>query len=167
MLQKDAVKSMPLTPRYLQLVCRDCGAVSLCGPTEILARLRAAGMLRREKEPSWELISELLPKARDRFLCAQCGAANVTVTPLEDEFDDEPGTAGRACIDCGQRIPVERLALFPEMTRCARCQQRRESGQDAETPEFCPRCGAVMVPRMCSGQGITRYAMRCPDCGGR
>jgi hypothetical protein len=62
---------MPSPSGYVQLTCPQCTAVSLCGPTELLARLRAAGMLRREKEPSSELVAELLATATDRFVCAK------------------------------------------------------------------------------------------------
>jgi hypothetical protein len=158
---------MAPTP-YLQLTCSACGAVSVCGPTEILARLRAAGMLRREKEPSWELIAELLPGAAERLACSSCGQAGLTITPLKDEFDDMPfGSADRPCVSCGRPIPPERIEVFPDARYCAQCQEQGERGNDRESPEFCPRCGAVMVPRMCSGRGISRYEMRCPDCGGR
>lgn len=35
----------------------------------------------------------------------------------------EPGTPGeRACADCGQAIPAERLAILPHATRCVQCQ---------------------------------------------
>lgn len=30
------------------------------------------------------------------------------------------------CEDCGSVIPAERLALFPEATRCVACQRRQE-----------------------------------------
>ncbi len=154
--------------RYVQLTCPQCAAVSVCGPIEMLARLRAAGMLRREKEPSSELVAELLETAKGRFVCSQCGGLGLTVAPLEDEFGDEAwGAVQRRCTSCGQVIPAERVELFPDVTLCVKCQREDELGGAAETPDYCPKCGAVMTTRMQSGSGITRYQMTCPACGGR
>ena len=134
----------------------------------MLARLRAAGMLRREKEPSAELVAELLSTATGRFICSECGGLGLTVAPLEDEFDDEPwGQTERQCTSCAQVIPAERVELFPDVTLCVKCQRIDEAGGPADTPDYCPKCGAVMTTRLHSGSGITRYQITCPQCGRR
>jgi hypothetical protein len=40
---------------YLELTCSACGQREVVGPLQMLERLRGAGMLKRDKEPDWEL----------------------------------------------------------------------------------------------------------------
>jgi hypothetical protein len=92
----------------------------------------------------------------------------LTATPVEDEFDDEAwGAVVRRCTSCKQVIPAERVELFPDVTLCVQCQRVDEAGGTADTPDYCPRCGAIMTTQMHTGSGITRYRMTCSGCGGR
>jgi predicted RNA-binding Zn-ribbon protein involved in translation (DUF1610 family) len=132
----------------------------------MLARLRSVGMLRREKEPSWDLVSELFHSAAHRFSCSQCGATGMRVAPCEDDGADDAWGLERACVDCGQPIAAERVRLLPTVTLCITCQRAREVGQSADAPTYCPQCGSVMHLRLRSG-GVARYEMACPECGRR
>lgn len=158
---------MTTPPRIMQLTCDNCSEVSICGPAEVVSRLRSAGMFRREKEPDQILIAELLRHAADRLICAQCGHKGLSVAPLEDELSDEAWGAVRSCGSCGKPIPSERVELFPNVTLCVECQRVEEAGGGAGEEEYCLKCGAVMTLRRRSGRGITGYEMRCPECGAR
>ena len=155
---------MRTSPRFLQLQCPHCSARTVCGPEDMLARLRQAGMLRREKEPNVELVRELFLATAPRWPCSQCGHLGLSVAPAEEEFADDAWGAPRLCDACGQPIPAERLELFPGAILCVTCQQAAEQGRDHGPTEYCPRCGSVMVLRACS-RGITQYVLICPDCG--
>ena len=81
-------------------------------------RLRALGSLRREKEPSPELVFELFRSAADRLPCSKCGSVGMVIGPCEDEWDDESWGMQRGCNSCGKPIPAERLELFPNTRLC-------------------------------------------------
>ena len=130
----------------------------------MLARLRQVGMLRREKEPDGALVRELFLATVSRFVCVECGQVGLTATPVDEEFDDDPWGPVRNCEACGQRIPAERLELFPTATLCVACQRGAEAGRDHAPAEYCPRCGNVMVLRA-QRRGITEYVLVCPECG--
>lgn len=150
--------------RFLQLRCPQCSATAVCGPDEMLARLRQAGSLRREKEPDLALVRELFLAAVPRFVCVECGQVGLTVAPVEEEFEDDDWGLVRNCEACGQPIPAERLELFPTATLCVVCQRGAETGRDHGPAEYCPRCGNVMILRV-RRRGITEYVLVCPECG--
>ena len=130
----------------------------------MLARLRQAGMLRREKEPDLALVRELFLATVSRFVCVECKQVGLTAGPVEEEFDDDQWGTIRNCEACGQRIPAERLELFPAANLCVACQRGAEAGQDQGPAEYCPRCGNAMVLRA-RRRGITEYVLVCPECG--
>ncbi len=149
--------------QYLELTCRVCGHRTVVGPTQMLERLRDVGMLRREKEPDLHLVHELFVARLDQLACDACHQVGLQWQLLDDWEDD--WQQGRDCEVCHQRIPAERLEVFPDTRRCRDCQQSAERGEDSAEPEYCPRCGAIMQLRLQRGSGITRYVMSCRDCG--
>jgi ribosomal protein S27AE len=129
----------------------------------MLRRLRSIGMLRREKEPSAALVSELFASAGERLTCSQCGATGLRIVPVEDIGWDDAWDADRPCSECGRPIGAERVRLLPNVALCIACQRVQESGRAVGEPTYCPKCGAVMTLRLRSG-GVTRYELTCPAC---
>lgn len=128
----------------------------------MLQRLRDVGMLRRQAEPDWPMIIELVSNQADTLKCGNCGHTGLILEEARDDFDDAfVGT--RLCEVCKQPIPPERLEVFPDSTRCAACQNK----STAEDADYCPQCGTPMTIQTSKGQGIARYVYRCPDCGYR
>ena len=155
---------MSTPSRPMRLVCPRCAASAVCGPQEILHRLRSLGMLRREKEPDGELVAELFRSAAARLRCEGCGQVGMRVSSAEDDLEEEAWGGGRRCEACGQTISPERVRLLPNVTLCVSCQQLRERGISAQPVDYCPKCGAVRHLRLRSGDGLARYAPYCPEC---
>lgn len=156
---------MSALPNYVQLTCRHCNATAVCGPDAVLRRLQAAGKLRRQKEPSPELVTEVLNASASTLRCHECGMSGLIVQPVGDDFDDDMWPDERSCERCGTTIPHERVELFPDVRLCVRCQQKADSGADDSPAEYCPRCGGLMEVGQAGGAGLTRYRMVCRDCG--
>ena len=156
---------MTNSPRLVELGCPRCGETSLSSAGEIAHRLAANGMLRRESDPEWEVMVELLKSLASSLTCSDCAHQGLVVREA-DEFDDEAWGMGRRCEMCGQPIPPERLEIFPDSRTCAICKNRDEQGMISEDIEFCPKCGGVMELKPSRGVGITRYTYRCTECGG-
>jgi RNA polymerase-binding transcription factor DksA len=151
----------------LSIRCQSCGRRSDLSHSELLARLRELGFLRREGEPSPELAVELAQSAiaDGRWgICPDCGSARWGAADAVDEADDAAlwGDA-RHCQQCGAVIPAERLEVFPNSTHCARCQQQSEQGPAADEVEYCPHCGNIMQLKASTSPGAT-YRMHCPSC---
>jgi phage/conjugal plasmid C-4 type zinc finger TraR family protein len=80
----------------------------------------------------------------------------------------------RLCAECGQPIPRNRLAVFPNATRCVHCQEGTDlDSQNLHVSEVkCPRCAArgiqsQLVWRTASDPNIPGYFLGCsrfPDC---
>lgn len=155
---------MSTPSRRMRLVCPQCAAAATCGLREMLLRLRTLGMLRREKEPEWDLVVELFRSAAARLPCDQCGQVGLRVSPAEDDFDDETWGGSRRCESCGQPIPEERVRMLPNVALCVVCQQARESGTAAQAVDYCPQCGAVRHLRLRTGDALARYQPYCPEC---
>lgn len=151
--------------RYLELRCPQCASVAQCGPEQLLKRLQQIGMLRRVKDPEWQLLCELAPSAAARFTCPQCEHVGLLAGAAQSDDDDDWGL-GRSCTSCSKPIPPERVELFPDAKLCAACQQSHDTGGAREEPEYCPKCGALMTVRQSRGGGITRYVMACSECRG-
>lgn len=125
--------------------------------------LRRANMVRRDVEPKLDLLGELFRISVAKYTCPKCGAADLEVTPVPEENDEDWGMA-RACEVCGRGIARERLEVFPSTKLCVECQSRADRGELTGAAEYCPRCGNLMVVRQTRSTGITRYVTACPKC---
>lgn len=140
--------------------CSDERTLSLEG---LAQQLRALGMLKRTEDWNESLGLALAAAARDRLQCKNCGASGVIVEPAADE--DEWDLPAKPCAACGSLIPGERVALYPDTTLCARCQESVERGRTPDGhDDFCPRCGERMTVRLKRGSGVARYEQVCPAC---
>ncbi|MCA9269604.1 MAG: TraR/DksA C4-type zinc finger protein [Planctomycetales bacterium] len=145
----------------LALRCPACGFYEACDLTEMRVWLYGVGRLRRAADPEPDIIVEMFKQSLDRFTCPECDA-QLTLAPVDDanaDFGD-----AKTCEQCRQPIPAARLAAVPGTSLCALCQEQVDRGQLTGEVEYCPHCGGVMTVAQ-SGRGITRYRMRCTDCG--
>ncbi len=142
------------------LTCRKCRFTQRCGPTLMMERLADIGMMKRDADPSLELLLELVRSAADRLHCPRCDGVGLAVTEADDDAWDEV----RHCERCRAPIPVERIEVFPDATRCAACQNASDQGSDQER-EFCKHCGSVMSVQLRRTPGSAAYQLKCPDCG--
>lgn len=143
----------------LMLRCPDCDWSELCDLTGMRAWLHTLGMLRRVTDPEPAMLVELFRKSRERFECPECDATLLIEQPTEGDWGE-----AKTCQACGQVIPAERLAAIPSATTCAACQEKLDRGEVLGEAEYCDYCGGIMVMRK-STSGVTRYLMRCSDCG--
>jgi hypothetical protein len=150
-----------------ELKCRRCDWRTVCGHDDAVARLRLIGLLRREPEPDESLAAELFVESAPRMTCPVCKEKSLAASPAESLPDDD-WLAAVLCEICLEPIPPERLEALPGAKRCARCQQKAETGELRESePEYCPQCGALVEIRVSRGTGITRYKRVCtgnPPC---
>lgn len=158
------------------LACSKCGWRTVCGEEELARRLRSLGLLRRSPHPPPELVSELLRVNVHRLACDACHHVDVSIAAHSDggprrgslsDEDDGDWQQAVICQICRQPIPPERLEVFPDATRCAKCQAVADRGAEPAPPEFCPKCGALLEMRVSRGGGITRYKQFCtgnPPC---
>lgn len=147
-----------------QLACPDCGWRTVCGAADLATRLRLVGLLRREKEPSDELLAELVPGAAKLMTCPTCKRVGLRLSDAEeDDFDAaSEWQAAVLCEVCREPIPPERLEFVPGAKRCVACQGKAEAGTLSEDePEFCPKCGSLVELRVSRGGGLTRYKRFC------
>jgi predicted RNA-binding Zn-ribbon protein involved in translation (DUF1610 family) len=129
----------------------------------MIHHLRGVGMVRRDVQPEPDLLGELFRASAGRFACSMCGAIGLIVERIDD-LDDEAWGMARQCEVCHRPIDRQRLEAVPDAVRCVACQVGAERG-DAAAEDYCPKCGGLMVVRPTRGAGITRYQLRCPDCG--
>lgn len=172
------------------LVCNNCGWRTIGGEDELARRLRTLGLLRRSPHPPVELVSELLRVNAHRLTrdaCHQTGLAIVgaddggslgidspVISPQASRRGDLAGSENRGdwqqalvCQLCRKPIPPERVEIFPDAQRCAKCQDVVDRGSEPVAPEYCPKCGALLEMRVRRGGGITRYKQFCtgqPPC---
>ncbi|HZL88078.1 MAG TPA: TraR/DksA C4-type zinc finger protein [Pirellulaceae bacterium] len=152
----------------MDLLTWHCPACRFTEPSDrqaLIARLQSAGLLKRASKEELQDFAYLLALANtatNRWNCPGCGAAGYSVAAADD-FADE-FAAAKECSACGQRIPPERLELFPDATLCVDCQSAIDRGSAPDTQEFCPRCGSRMQVRAARGAGVARYALVCPQC---
>ena len=143
-----------------RLRCPACGWQRLCGVEEMLRRLRALGMLRREAQPTPAMVLTLLQHQLPCLSCDRCQRNGLLLEEVDDDFDDW-GT-GRLCETCGKPLAAERLRLYPDARRCAACEQ---IDLHAAGTDFCPRCGGRLLAKPGRGSGVARYKLTCRDCG--
>lgn len=146
------------------LRCKQCAVERRWTEQQMLDRLQARGMLRRESDPAPEMLLELFKNVVADVPCQDCGGLGAAVL---DDWDDDWEDVVK-CKGCNDVIPPERLEVFPDTKFCPKCQVSNEAGQDpGEDCDYCPRCGAVMSLSRKGGTGIARYQMSCGDCGYR
>jgi hypothetical protein len=148
---------------YFELTCSACGKREVVGPLQMLERLRGAGMLKRDKEPDWELVRELFRTQPAVHGCGSCGSGSISLKPHVEGDDEEWGDT-RCCERCRAKIPADRLEIFPGTRLCVACQQAQDRGPVEAEPEYCPRCGTIMQLRLSQSSGIAHYVMYCPAC---
>lgn len=146
-----------------EINCPNCGWHRLVAVGEKLRLLQNAGMLRREENADPSIIEELFRGSAAKLTCGDCGRVGLRIDlPREEE---EAWGDARVCQQCRKTIPPERLEIFPDTKSCVACQQKDEDGEDDTTPDFCPKCGEIMISGTSHGGGLTRYRLRCPRCG--
>jgi RNA polymerase-binding transcription factor DksA len=162
---RDTRPRSAMTSRFprIELLCPHCGTREQLDEQTLLTRLQSEGMLRREKEPSWDLAVQLLRSRVDEFSCRDCYANGLRIEDRDhsraDDWDDV-----RRCERCSEPIPSERLEVFPDSKLCSACQRKSEQGDSGEAAEFCSHCGAILTLQQ-SRRGLVHYVMRCPECG--
>jgi DNA-directed RNA polymerase subunit M/transcription elongation factor TFIIS len=146
--------------------CTQCQYEAVWGPEAIATRLREMGHLRRDHQPTIEWVEAVAAAVSDQFPCTRCGATGLVWDDVsDDDADFDVETLARPCEVCRQPIPRERLEVYRQATRCARCQD--QPAQPVDAADFCPRCGSVLEVRPRRGAGVARYAQTCPACGYR
>lgn len=145
---------------YYQGDCSLCDRKLFHAHLEAIRLLRSLGHLRREPKPATELVCSLLQSAQGSCPCGGTVRWLAIADPFEAEF--ETGSP-KKCEVCGSAIPIERLELFPDSTRCAGCQDKPAPASQRVEDDFCPQCGELMVMRT-SRSGISRYRWTCPRC---
>jgi predicted RNA-binding Zn-ribbon protein involved in translation (DUF1610 family) len=153
--------AMELSAYLRRIHCPECDEQAVWGPAQMLEGLQQLGMLRRETRPDPELVVHLAEDAAQRLRCPHCQHPGLQLQPWSDDFDDFPSR--RACEVCGEFIPVERLEIFPNASRCAGCQDKPAPATHDD--DFCPRCGDRLQVRISRGTGVARYHAACPACG--
>jgi len=157
------------TAKQVRLACRGCNWHTFCDDDDILALLRNAGTLRRATECSREMLLELLRSHANKMTCDSCDRVGLTVATdtkdANDDFDDGDWNEVRLCRGCRKPIPDERLELFPNEVLCASCKEQGVSPAGPTEQEYCERCGGLMKMQQSRSGGISRYVMRCSDCG--
>ncbi len=143
------------------LQCAACSRKRLVGYSEKLVILRAQGKLKRAKHPATDLVRELFAAAVPSLCCDACGATSLSLHAAIAEDDPELWGEARRCELCQKPIPAERLEVFPDIVRCAACQDKPAAETEAD---FCPRCGDRLQVAV-STRGLAQYRLRCPHCG--
>ncbi|MEZ6117827.1 MAG: hypothetical protein R3C28_14830 [Pirellulaceae bacterium] len=149
---------MNVSDRLRQLRCDECQWRKTVGPDDMVDRLRTMGRLRRDAKPDWEYVLELFRLESQNMTCGECGQQGLLVEPVSDDFDDWGQPI--KCEVCKAVIPPERIEIFPNSKRCAKCVD-----VSTEEREFCDYCGGLMKMAPSRGAGIVRYQMICSDCG--
>lgn len=146
----------------VRIQCPACGQ-SRRGDLEDI--LRAAGHLRRQKEPDADMMWELLKGMLPSWNCHKCGEASLKAAPEEWEDEGDGWLEVKRCQRCKEPIPSERLELFPDEVYCAACRTARDSSPQDVT--YCGRCGSPTELRARNAGGTTRYVEYCPSCSAR
>ena len=141
----------------------DCDAHRSADIEQLAQMLRALGMLRREAKPPRDLVEELANQHLSEFHCQACGRPGLRRGDKAPDDGDDSWPEARACSGCSERIHPDRLEIFPQATRCAKCEQTAQD-RPAER-EFCPRCGDIMTARQGTRSGVTNYQLKCRGCG--
>lgn len=153
---------------WYEFRCLACGQTETGGVEQAIRVLERTGLARRHRPPETDLIPELLKAAAPRLACEACQAVGFSITAAA-ELPDEEWQPAVLCQQCRQPIPAERIEALPDTTLCVRCQSADETNTAPSEPEYCPKCGNLLVWRQSRGSGITRYQLLCstyPKCRG-
>lgn len=158
-----SILTMNDSSNYLELHCPGCSWSEVGGPNAVARWLRDAKKVRPGREPSYEIMTELLRSIAGQMKCPGCGRTGLAIGPARD---DAAWTDDVICSSCNRPIPPERIEAIPGARLCAACQRADESGGLSEV-EYCPRCGSPMELQLSRSAGISRYVMVCsgsPPC---
>lgn len=150
---------MNLADFLREIQCRHCPWRRVWGPDEMIEQLRYLGSMRRNAKPDPDFLIQLFEGKLREITCPDCGSLGLV--SREFKHEDDWGDA-RSCEICRQSIPAERLEIFPDITRCAGCQEKPAARSE---DDFCPKCGGLTRVQSSSGGGVSRYRTRCTDCG--
>ena len=142
--------------------CSECDWYAVWGPSEVANELLQLGHLRRDAQPEPEIVQQLLLSVLPAIICPDCHATGISLTSLDD-IDEAWGDA-RKCEICQAIIPPERVEIFPQVTRCVKCQDKPAPASSED--DYCPRCGSLVRIRAVQA-GVTRYIISCASCGYR
>ena len=150
-------------PWLVEVTCRACSWHAEWGREGTERYLRRAGMLRRVEAADGEVVRELLHGTAPQLTCPECGEVGLRLVAI----DEADWCDAVLCDVCRQPLTPERLEAVPDTKRCVACQQQAEVGVESDEPEYCPRCGSLLVLRVSSRAGMTRYRLFCtgePPC---
>lgn len=149
---------------YLRWHCKACRYEEQTAVAELFQRLQKLGLMKRADEPDLAVALELARSSVQRSPCPRCKGNDFAPELCTQADDDEDWGDPKPCSACGKLIPAERIALFPEVELCTKCQQRLDSGNTTAVDDYCPHCGTPMTMRQGRGPGLTRYELICPSC---
>jgi predicted RNA-binding Zn-ribbon protein involved in translation (DUF1610 family) len=146
-----------------------------------LVWLQQAGFLRRQKDPSSEIVAEMFRLKMPELPCPNCQQKGVKIVPKTKVEDDDSQwetnpslqanqVAIRYCDQCRNPIDPERLEFFPATVRCVDCQRKLENGEvqpdssQATNADYCPRCGDFLQT-VRNRSSLGAYRVQCPSCG--
>lgn len=162
--------------------CPHCRQTRPWTKADRLAWLQQSGFLRKHKDPADDIVSEMFRLKLSELPCPACQKSGVRIVvqvqKIEDddsEWDTSVGStstnvSARFCADCREQIDPDRVELFPETTRCVRCQQKFESGAQGgasssfSEDDLCPRCGDFLQTHR-NRSSRTAYRVQCAGCG--
>jgi len=105
--------------------CNNCSYFQLWGLEQVVRGLVQAGKLRLESDFDAALSYELFRVHCGTIRCPGCGETGSLsqISPKKNQWTwaDEV-----RCEDCGNEIPLERLAAIPDVSRCVACQRKLE-----------------------------------------
>lgn len=149
---------------FQDVYCPACNWSAPCGLPIMIDRLWRIGLVRRDTDADRAVIAALFNSSLLKLTCPDCGHVGLA-TRADDDDDEEAWGMARACEGCGAPIPRERLEVFPDTRLCVGCQAGDEQNRSAAVAEeYCSKCGSLMEVKL-DRRGITRYQLRCPECG--
>jgi hypothetical protein len=167
--------------KLISTQCPNCGLHRWLAAADRLVWLQQAGFLRRQKDPSSEIVAEMFRLKMPELPCPNCqqkGVKIVSKTNVEDDdsqWETNPSLqsnqlSSRYCDQCRNPIDPERLELFPTTVRCVDCQRKLEKGEfqpdssQATNADYCPRCGDFLQT-IRNRSSLGAYRVQCSSCG--
>jgi|LakMenEpi03Aug12_release.lakeMendotaPanAssembly.Ray.scaffolds.fasta_scaffold01655_5 predicted RNA-binding Zn-ribbon protein involved in translation (DUF1610 family) len=167
--------------KLISTQCPKCGHHRWLAAADRLVWLQQAGFLRRQKDPSSEIVAEMFRLKMPELPCPNCQQKGVKIVPKTTVEDDDSQwetnptlqsnqVSTRYCDQCRNPIDPERLELFPTTVRCVDCQRRIEKGElqpdgsQATNADYCPRCGDFLQT-VRNRSSLGAYRVQCSSCG--